>query len=78
MGFLHTHPAGAGCRPSHRDVRTMRAWCSALGRPLLCLITEEPDIRAPAAYMFRSDEDNGTPVRLLDADGLVSFEIKEN
>ena len=39
-GFWHTHPAGAGTGPSERDVRTMRAWCSALGKPLLCLVAE--------------------------------------
>jgi hypothetical protein len=78
MGFFHTHPAGARCGPSHRDIRTMRAWCSALGRPLLCLIAEEPEIRTPAAYVFCSDEDNGTPVQILEADGPLSFTVKEN
>jgi proteasome lid subunit RPN8/RPN11 len=37
LGFLHTHPQGPA-RPSERDHRTMRAWCSAFGKPLLCLI----------------------------------------
>jgi proteasome lid subunit RPN8/RPN11 len=37
VGFLHTHPRGP-VGPSRRDVRTMRAWCSAFGKPLLCLI----------------------------------------
>jgi proteasome lid subunit RPN8/RPN11 len=30
VGFLHTHPT-ASILPSRRDVRTMRAWCSAFG-----------------------------------------------
>jgi len=37
VGFLHTHPAGPAS-PSGPDVRTMRAWRRALGKPLLCLI----------------------------------------
>ncbi len=48
VGFLHTHPAGP-LRPSRRDVRTMRAWCSALGKPLLCLIARAGRV---AAYRF--------------------------
>jgi proteasome lid subunit RPN8/RPN11 len=38
IGFFHTHPHGMGVQPSSRDVRTMRAWCTALGKPLLCII----------------------------------------
>lgn len=38
IGFFHTHPHGAGVQPSSRDVRTMQAWCTALGKPLLCVI----------------------------------------
>ncbi len=38
IGFFHTHPRGAGAGPSSRDIRTMRAWCSAFGKPLLCVI----------------------------------------
>ena len=37
LGFLHTHPDGPES-PSTRDVRTMRAWCSSFGKPLLCVI----------------------------------------
>ena len=37
-GFLHTHPVGSPA-PSQRDLRTMRAWTAAFGKPLLCLIT---------------------------------------
>ncbi len=38
VGFYHTHPDGAGTQPSSRDIRTMQAWCSAFGKPLLCLV----------------------------------------
>jgi proteasome lid subunit RPN8/RPN11 len=38
VGFYHTHPPSVGSRPSGRDARTMRAWCGAFGKPLLCVI----------------------------------------
>src|SRR5258707_108687 len=43
IGFLHTHPDGPPS-PSERDVRTMRAWCGAFGKPLLCLIANAKGI----------------------------------
>ncbi|MEJ2736133.1 MAG: Mov34/MPN/PAD-1 family protein [Anaerolineae bacterium] len=55
LGFYHTHPAGTAA-PSERDVRTMRAWTSCLGKPLLCLIESD---NALAAHLFASDEDSG-------------------
>ena len=51
VGFYHTHPDGPPC-PSRRDVRTMRAWCSAFGKPLLCLIASPEGI---GAYRFQDD-----------------------
>jgi proteasome lid subunit RPN8/RPN11 len=44
LGFYHTHPDGP-FGPSRRDVRTMRAWCSAFGKPLLCLIVSSGGLR---------------------------------
>ena len=61
-GFAHTHPYGAGTSPSGRDVRTMQAWCSALGKPLLCLIAEGKSLHEPAAYLFTDDESQGQPI----------------
>jgi proteasome lid subunit RPN8/RPN11 len=58
-GFFHTHPAGLPA-PSQRDQRTMRAWVSCLGKPLLCLVESDGLL---AAYIFRSDEDEGQPVQ---------------
>jgi len=55
VGFYHTHPAALP-EPSARDVRTMRAWTSSLGKPLLCLI--ESDGR-PAAFRFDHDRSDG-------------------
>lgn len=52
QGFYHTHPSGPP-RPSQRDIRTMRAWCSAFGKPLLCVI-ESP--LAVAAYRFERNQ----------------------
>jgi proteasome lid subunit RPN8/RPN11 len=49
IGFFHTHPRGAGVQPSSRDIRTMRVWCRALGKPLLCVIAEG---RILNGYMF--------------------------
>lgn len=57
-GFLHTHPCGPDA-PSQVDVRTMRAWTSSLGKPLLCVI-ETPDGLAA----FRFDHDRSKGVRL--------------
>ncbi len=45
MGFMHTHP-GFSLRPSARDGRTMDAWCSCFGKPLLCAIASGDAIRA--------------------------------
>ena len=59
VGFYHTHPPGAP-GPSARDVRTMRAWVSCFGKPLLCLV-ESGDVLS--ATVFAGDRDKGVPVR---------------
>jgi len=58
VGFCHTHPAGPA-KPSRRDVRTMRAWVQAFGKPLLCLVAT-PQLAAA----FRFDDDHSAGVRL--------------
>lgn len=58
IGFLHTHPDGPP-RPSARDVRTMRAWCSAFGKPLLCLIQAPESLRG---FLFRDEQSAGEEV----------------
>jgi len=58
LGFYHTHP-GMPARPSRRDVRTMRAWCSAFGKPLLCVIAGADGIRG-----YRFDDDTSAGVEL--------------
>jgi len=58
VGFYHTHPGGPPA-PSRRDDRTMHAWVSALGKPLLCLIESEGKLAA-----FRYDSDEAPAVRL--------------
>jgi proteasome lid subunit RPN8/RPN11 len=55
VGFLHTHPDGPAS-PSTRDVRTMRGWCSAFGKPLVCLIACAQGLRG---YRFDNDESAG-------------------
>ncbi len=66
VGFAHTHPAGASTSPSGRDVRTMRVWCSALGKPLLCLIGEGDELGVPAGYIFEDDESDGALTTAFD------------
>ncbi len=53
IGFAHTHPSGAGTGPSERDVRTLRAWRIALGKPLLMLIEDGETI---AGYVLHTDD----------------------
>jgi proteasome lid subunit RPN8/RPN11 len=63
VGFLHTHPDGPAT-PSTRDVRTMRAWCLAFGKPLLCLIDSPAGLRG---YRFGDDESTGVPLAVVQA-----------
>jgi len=51
IGFLHTHPSGL-LRPSARDERTMEAWCSCFGKPLLCGITAGKETEG---FIFSAD-----------------------
>ncbi len=75
LGFWHTHPAGAGVAPSERDLRTMRAWCNAFGKPLLCVIADG-DRRA--AYVFLNGESEAQPVELeLKARGVYGVRFVE-
>ena len=62
MGFFHTHPDGPP-RPSARDIRTMRAWCSAFGKPLLCVIASPLGL---TAFRFANDRSRGAPVALVE------------
>jgi proteasome lid subunit RPN8/RPN11 len=62
LGFYHTHPAGMAV-PSARDVRTMRAWVSCLGKPLLCVIESD---KALAAHLFATDEDSGQSLEAVE------------
>ena len=62
LGFYHTHPAGTAA-PSARDVRTMRAWASCLGKPLLCVIESD---KALAAHLFATDEDSGQSLEAVE------------
>ena len=62
VGFLHTHPGGpAG--PSRRDVRTMRAWCRAFGKPLLCLIASPAGLHG---YRFADGNANGVELAAVE------------
>jgi proteasome lid subunit RPN8/RPN11 len=61
VGFLHTHPDGPAA-PSARDVRTMRAWCSAFGKPLLCLIACPGVLHG---YRFEDYESQGVALDMV-------------
>jgi proteasome lid subunit RPN8/RPN11 len=63
VGFLHTHPDGPAM-PSDRDVRTMRAWVRAFGKPLLCLIADPDALRG---YRFDTGESAGESLALTQA-----------
>ena len=69
VGFLHTHPTPS-VLPSRRDVRTMRAWCSAFGKPLVCLIARGERV---AGVRFDDDESEGVPLETAEVfpGGLV-------
>jgi hypothetical protein len=62
MGFLHTHPDGPA-RPSARDVRTMRAWCSAFGKPLLCVIASATEL---AGFQFTDNCADGAAIMAVE------------
>ena len=61
VGFYHTHPDGPAV-PSRRDVRTMRAWCSAFGKPLVCLIAGPDGLRG---FRFADGESPGRQLELV-------------
>ena len=61
VGFLHTHPAGPHA-PSERDVRTMHAWCSAFGKPLLCAIDGTDGLHG---YRFDRGISSGVSLELV-------------
>lgn len=63
VGFYHTHPLAADTTPSGRDVRTMRVWCGAFGKPLLCVIGCGGQTQAT---LFANDEENGQRLPILE------------
>ncbi len=62
LGFFHTHPDGPPL-PSKRDVRTMRAWCSAFGKPLLCVIASPEGL---AGFRFEDDGSSGAELAMVE------------
>ena len=73
IGFMHTHPHSAPI-PSVRDIHTMQAWCTALGKPLLCVIA---GIGGIAAHRFDDGDCHGvalTDTELFPLDVLIAVE----
>lgn len=66
LGFFHTHPPGTGTAPSPRDIRTMQAWCGALGKPLLCVIACAGETQST---IFQSDEHAGRDLPITECFG---------
>lgn len=64
LGFYHTHPPAASAAPSARDARTMRAWCGAFGKPLLCVIACGAQVQAT---LFADEEDAGRALPIIEA-----------
>jgi proteasome lid subunit RPN8/RPN11 len=62
LGFFHTHPDGPSS-PSTRDVRTMRAWCIAFGKPLLCVIASPEALHG---YRFDHDDSEGVELEFVE------------
>ena len=62
VGFYHTHPTFPAS-PSARDVRTLQAWVSAFGKPLLCVIEGTDGLRA---WRFDDDRSTGIPLRAIE------------
>jgi proteasome lid subunit RPN8/RPN11 len=62
VGFLHTHPDGPAT-PSRRDVRTMRAWCGAFGKPLVCLIAGPSGLHG---CVFDDDTSDGRQLETIE------------
>lgn len=63
VGFLHTHPnSPASC--SRRDVKTMRAWASCFGKPLLCVID---GVDGLAGFRFDDDASPGMELPLVES-----------
>ncbi|HUG18849.1 MAG TPA: Mov34/MPN/PAD-1 family protein [Planctomycetaceae bacterium] len=63
VGFLHTHP-NMPALPSTRDLKTMRAWTSCFGKPLLCLIEGSDGLQG---YLYENDESGGIKLDTVEA-----------
>lgn len=67
VGFIHTHPTFTA-HYSMRDDRTMKAWISSFGRPLVCCILGTDGLRA---WWYLNDEDEPVEYQAKSLRGLV-------
>jgi proteasome lid subunit RPN8/RPN11 len=76
LGFFHTHPMG-GLHPSSRDVRTMRAWCDAFGKSLICVIATPTPIGGWRFDDYQSDGERLASVELIGKTKLIAIESRD-
>lgn len=67
VGFIHTHPSFTADYSS-RDDRTMKAWVTCLGRPLVCCIHGTDGLRA---WWYLNDEDPPVEYQVKATKGLI-------
>ncbi len=72
-GFWHTHPSRTGVAPSRRDLRTMQAWCTCLGKPLLCVISCKDEV---CVYIFEDGDSQPVQVQEISRVSSREYQIK--
>ncbi|MCA9670215.1 MAG: Mov34/MPN/PAD-1 family protein [Myxococcales bacterium] len=75
VGFFHTHPPGI-LRPSARDVRTMGAWATCLGKHLLCAI-QSGDVVGGFVFDPNGDYVTARVTRLSRPEALIAAQPLE-
>ena len=61
IGFVHTHPY-TDAYPSATDHATMKAWVTALGKPLVCGIIGTDGLKS---YVYEDDESDPVSSRIF-------------
>lgn len=72
LGFFHTHPSGIP-GPSSRDDKTMAAWVTCFGKPLLCVIACD---QAIATWQYANDGKRKLGKTILRSNGWLIVNVK--